>query len=286
MNKRLGSKEVKEFAFSHGASEVGVAPVERFSEAPRGHRPTDFIKEARSIVVQSIRLLPSVVDWHDYFKDSEYLTPSQREYIAWGVYHKGGYAVVNQKLELLALDMALLLENQEFRSIFFPATGPYDFDTNRDKISRLYQWHRARELDMEKEEKEYEKEEEVKLTPIYSFSHRHAAVLAGLGRFGLSNLVLTPDIGPRMRFISVVTTAEIEPDPLIEKEICLYTKTGCTKCIDNCSFGALTSPDKIEMCGLSMPFADFDENKCPDGSLPCGGICMNVCPVGLKKKIF
>jgi len=56
------------------------------------------------------------VDWHDYFKDSEYLTPSQREYIAWGIYHKGGYAVVNQKLELLALDMALLLENQEFRS--------------------------------------------------------------------------------------------------------------------------------------------------------------------------
>ncbi len=282
MNKKLGSKKIKEFALSHGTSMVGVAPVGRFREAPRGHRPTDFIKDARSVIVQGIRLLPSVVDWRDYFKESEQLTPSKREFLAWGIYHKGGYAVVNQKLELLALDMTLFLENQEFKSIFLPATGPYDFDTNRDKISRLYQWYRARELDMEKEEKEYEKEEEVELTPIYSFSHRHAAVLAGLGRFGLSNLVLTPEYGPRMRFISVITTAEIEPDPLIEKEICLYPKTGCTECIDKCPFGALTSPHKIDLGGIKMPFADFDANKCPDGSFPCGGICINVCPVGTK----
>jgi len=282
MNKRLESKEVKEFAFSHGASVVGVAPVERFSEAPRGHRPTDFINDARSVIVQGIRVLPSVVDWHDYLKDSEHLTPLRREEIAWGIYHKAGYAVVNQKLELLGLDIALFLENQGFRSIFFPATGPYDFDTNRLMIERPY-WYRARELAMEKEERQYEKEKGGKPMPIFSFSHRHAAVLTGLGRFGLSNLVLTPDYGPRVRFISVVTTAEIEPDPLIEKEICLYPTTGCRKCIDNCSFGALTSPDKIEMCGLKMPLAHLNKNKCPDESIPCGGICMNVCPVGLKK---
>lgn len=279
----MESEKVKKFASSQGASVVGVAPVERFTEAPRGHRPTDFIKDARSVIVQGIRVLPSVVNWHDYLKDSEQLTPSKREFLAWGIYHKGGYEVVNRKLELLALDMALFLENQGFKSIFFPATGPYDFDTNRLMILRPY-WYRVRELAMEKEEREYEKGK-IKKKGFYSFSHRHAAVLAGLGRFGLSNLVLTPDYGPRMRFISVVTTAEIEPDPLIEKEICLYPKTGCRECIDKCPFGALTCPDKIDLCGIKMLFSDFDEDKCPDEYIECGGICINVCPVGLEKKI-
>jgi len=282
MSKKLESKEVKEFALSHGASIVGIAPVERFSRAPRGHRPTDFIKDARSVIVQGVRVLPSTVDWHDYLKGSEQLTPLKREFVAWGIYHKGGYAVVNQKLELLALDVALFLEDQGFKSIFFPVTGPYDFDTNRLMIERPY-WYKARELAMEKEKREYDEKGIKKPSAFYSFSHRHAAVLAGLGRFGLSNLVLTPEYGPRVRFISVVTTAEIEPDPLIEKEICLYSKTGCTKCIDNCPFGALTSPGKIEVCGLRMPFARLDKDRCPDECLPCGGICMNVCPIGLKK---
>jgi len=283
MNKKLRSKEVKEFAFSHGVSMVGVAPVERFNGAPRGHRPTDFIKDARSVIVQGIRLLPSVVDWRDYFKESEHLTPSKRELLAWGIYHKGGYAVVNQKLELLALDMALFMENQGFRCIFFPVTGPYDFDTNRLMILRPY-WYRVREIAMEKEEREYKKEEDekgkIKKKGFYSFSHRHAAVLAGLGRFGLNNLVLTPDYGPRMRFISVITTAEIEPDPLIKKEICLHPKTGCTECIDKCPFNALTSPHKIDLCGLKMLCSDFDVDKCPDEYIICGGVCINVCPIG------
>lgn len=281
----MESQKVKKFASSNGASVVGVAPVERFSEAPRGHRPTDFIKDARSVIVQGIRVLPSVVNWHDYLKDSEKLTPLKRKFLAWGIYHTCGYAVVNRKLQLLALDMALFLENQGFKSIFFPVTGPYDFDTNRLMLERP-DWYRELELAMEKEERDYDKEGKTKPpTFFFSFSHRHAAVLAGLGRFGLSNLVLTPDYGPRIRFVSVVTTAEIEPDALIEEQICLYNKTGCTKCIDNCKFDALTSPDKIDMCGLKMPFAHFDVNKCGDQYLPCGGICMNVCPVGLEKKI-
>lgn len=46
------------------------------------------------------------------------------------------------------------------------------------------------------------------------FSHRHAAVAAGLGEFGWSSIVVTPQFGPRQRFVSVITQAELEPDPL------------------------------------------------------------------------
>ncbi len=44
------------------------------------------------------------------------------------------------------------------------------------------------------------------------FSHRHAAVAAGLAEFGWNNLVVSPDYGPRIRWVSVITRAELEPD--------------------------------------------------------------------------
>lgn len=45
-------------------------------------------------------------------------------------------------------------------------------------------------------------------------SMRHCAYAAGLGEFGWSSLMLTPEFGPRNRFGAVLTTAELEPDPM------------------------------------------------------------------------
>ena len=49
-------------------------------------------------------------------------------------------------------------------------------------------------------------------------SIRHCAVAAGLGEFGWMSIVLTPEFGPRNRFGVILTTAEIEPDPLYSGE--------------------------------------------------------------------
>ena len=48
------------------------------------------------------------------------------------------------------------------------------------------------------------------------FSNRHAAVAAGIGEFGWLSIVMTPDYGPRIRIVSVITRADIEPDPMYE----------------------------------------------------------------------
>jgi hypothetical protein len=42
------------------------------------------------------------------------------------------------------------------------------------------------------------------------FSYKHAALAAGLGVFGWSNLILTPTYGARQRLISVVTEAPLD----------------------------------------------------------------------------
>ena len=45
-------------------------------------------------------------------------------------------------------------------------------------------------------------------------SMRHSAFAAGLGEFGWNSLMLTPEFGPRNRFGAVLTTLELEPDPM------------------------------------------------------------------------
>ncbi len=50
--------------------------------------------------------------------------------------------------------------------------------------------------------------------PMAFFSHKHAAYLAGMGSFGENNVILTEEYGPRVRFTSIFTTAEIEGDTI------------------------------------------------------------------------
>ena len=70
-------------------------------------------------------------------------------------------------------------------------------------------------------------------------SMRHCAYAAGLGEFGWSSLVLTPEFGPRNRFGAVLTTAELTPDPM---------------------YGGprLCEPERCHIC----------EKMCPTGAIP------------------
>jgi len=76
-------------------------------------------------------------------------------------------------------------------------------------------------------------------------SIRHAAVAAGLGEFGWMSIVLTPEFGPRNRFGIILTTAEIEPDPmydgppLCDPEACDI----CTACCPTNAIGKYGSCD-------------------------------------------
>jgi epoxyqueuosine reductase len=72
-----------------------------------------------------------------------------------------------------------------------------------------------------------------------SISQRHAAVAAGLGEFGWLSIVLTPQFGPRNRFGAILTTAELEPDPMYSgARLCDPGK--CKVCTTVCPTGALS----------------------------------------------
>ncbi len=77
---------------------------------------------------------------------------------------------------------------------------------------------------------------------IGSWSHKSAAVIAGLGSFGLHHMVIT-DAGCAGRFGSLVIDAALPIAATETKERCLYRYDGsCRECIERCPIQAL-DPD-------------------------------------------
>jgi epoxyqueuosine reductase len=82
-------------------------------------------------------------------------------------------------------------------------------------------------------------------------SLRYLGQLAGLGEIGLSNLLLTPEWGPRVQLGAIVTDALLKPDgPIYADKIC----TKCQKCIEIC-------PTRAFDPGNYPPF-NYNLNRC------------------------
>jgi epoxyqueuosine reductase QueG len=100
------------------------------------------------------------------------------------------------------------------------------------------------------------------LTAVFApdVSHIYMAVVAGLAELGFNGLALTPQYGARNRFITVLTDAELEPDPLIPPgTVC----DRCMLCRKHCPTAALTK----EIAGDKVVRIDPYEYRFPDKNL-------------------
>ena len=110
------------------------------------------------------------------------------------------------------------------------------------------------------------------------FSHRHAAYLCGLGTFGVNNVIITPGNGPRIRWTTIITTAELPSGKPMEEEVCIH----CDRCIKACPVDALSPGRYPEVITVKESCIDRAEILAKQKISPCG-ICLAACPVGLKK---
>jgi len=167
------------------------------------------------------------------------------------VLHKELYRTANRELDALAYGLTRHLNRMGHASFFF----------GRDVYASL---------------------KALREEPIAAFSHVMAAKYAGLGTIGASHCLLTPEFGPRVRFVSVFTAAAIPPDPLVEKDLCVK----CGLCCQCC-------PKKALKMRNDRVLADYDKMECLGmaevltrrGCYPCG-ICTKVCPVGKDRKLY
>lgn len=117
--------------------------------------------------------------------------------------------------------------------------------------------------------------------PVAFFSHRHAAMLAGLGTFGVNNMLLTPKYGPRVRFGSIFTAAQIKPDQMLTEDLCIR----CMRCVTECPTKSIREEDYPSGLTDKMSCASYSSRLNKRGISPCG-ICIKVCPVGEDRHLF
>lgn len=247
-------KEIREFAKQLGVGIIGFASIDRFDDAPRGHKPTDFIKSAQSVISMGVPLVSTIAEWSSLLKDSEIITDQEMRLnlLQDHIYGRCGYETVNTLLEQIGFRMASFLESKGYKSVYFPATYAHHASI-MEKIPGFFA----------------------------PFSHRHAAVRAGLGEFGLNGVVITPQYGPRVRFMSVITEVPLKPSEMLERKVCLGTS--CSICVNACGTKCITVPESLDETTFwsNIPVT-VDKELCyrKHREAYCWGRCLLVCPVG------
>lgn len=113
------------------------------------------------------------------------------------------------------------------------------------------------------------------------FSHKLAAHLAGMGWIGKSCLLVTQKHGPRVRWISVLTNAHLEPTGTIMESRCKK----CQKCVDICPAKAFTNRNFDAREPRSLR---YNAEKCQayfhnlekESKINVCGLCVYICPFG------
>lgn len=160
------------------------------------------------------------------------------------------YKTSNSLLDEIALRISVFLQNEGFSSMPIPASDYVD------------------------------------KTNFYgSISHKAVARMAGLGWQGKNLLIITPQFGPRVRLVTVLTTAPLLLDAPIKNRC-----GDCMLCRDACPAGAIrgvSTGDRYHkrseapyLSKCADKLTEFMEIPGITGRL-CG-LCIRVCPFGRK----
>lgn len=159
------------------------------------------------------------------------------------------YKVVNARLDDLALRVTNYLMQQGYRAFPIPASQR----VTEDKLAGI-------------------------------FSHRLAASLAGLGWIGKNCALVNPEVGPRLRLVTILTDAPLPADQPIANRC-----GRCSACIDACPAQALAGGEVILEDPLEKRFKAsacdiyLGKVRAAFGKRICGK-CLAVCPRGQKPR--
>jgi epoxyqueuosine reductase len=146
------------------------------------------------------------------------------------------YRTVNAQLDRIALELTAMLQDRGYEALPLPASQITDWEARRGQAS-----------------------------------HKVIAHFAGLGFFGLNNLIVNADYGARMRYVSVFTDAPL-PTAKPSDAGC----GDCRECIPACPCGAIgASRDAfdLERCAEQLRFFRTKGNV---GHDICG-LCIKAC---------
>lgn len=173
--------------------------------------------------------------------------PGRHDMDVAGEYRLFGYTVLNERLNMIASEVASVLSRHRYRTL--PLTAA---DRNDELQKALV-------------------------------SHKMIARFAGLGWIGKNCLLITKERGPRVRFISVLTNAPLETTEHIVTGGC----GNCTACVDICPVQAIKGRefDEKEERELRIDYErclGYLRDLAEKNKHSVCGMCLYVCPYGRK----
>ena len=205
MDTRM-TQRIKILAHELGADLVGFANIGRFDEAPIKMSPKGIMPTAKTVIVCAIHHPDAAIELEGgEHGDSQIFESYSVQY------------TMNTKLDHISFTIARFLDNNGYDAV--PIVS-----------SNIWRYRGYKELDA-----------------VFSpdMSHIYASVCAGLCEMGWNGLALSPEYGPRNRFVSIITDAELEPTPLLPGgTLCDM----CGECIRYCP----TDAYRKEVNGVKM----------------------------------
>ncbi len=234
--KEITAAEVKKKVKELGADLVGISTMSRFEGAPKQNDARYIFPGAKSMIVLGFRIARGTLRGIE-------------EGTLFSIYPSMGYAALNQVYGPMVLwNLTRYLENHGYETVpMLNANGGEAINTVTGKFREG--WSRP-----VREGNPY---------PDVLVHFRLAAYMAGLGEIGWSKVFLTPEFGPRQRFVILLTDAELEPDPIFEGKIC----DGCKLCVRHCSGKAISQKEsvKITVAGHEIEWGKLNEMACEKG---------------------
>lgn len=216
------TEDIKARARTIGADLVGIASVDVFQDAPRRTHPTSILPGAKSVVVIAVKYPDAAIDqWCKPPAESMYPYQSVQAHMT-GVI-----------MPMIQFHVYRGLERAGYLAIPIAPSGYWRYRDFQEMKGGFYA----------------------------DFSHRHAAVAAGLGELGLNGLFLSPEFGIRQRMASVITTAPLRPDePYCGRAIC----TNCGRCLRACPVQAFDANERLSLRigDKAVSYAKVDKWKC------------------------
>jgi epoxyqueuosine reductase len=234
-------------AKTQGADLVGIASVDVFQDSPKRLHPASILPGAKSVVVIAVKYPDAAIDlWCKPPAESMFFYQSVQAYMT-GVI-----------MPMIQFHVYRALERAGYQAIPVAPSGYWRYRDYQEMKGGFYA----------------------------DFSHRHAAVAAGLGDLGLNGLFISPEFGIRQRMASVITTAPLRPDePYCGKPLC----SNCGRCLKACPVEAFGGDERfaIRIGDKAVTYAKVDKWKCAwseqlgmvaDGGPKYAGHTTNVMP--------
>jgi len=98
-------------------------------------------------------------------------------------------------------------------------------------------------------------------------SHRYVAVASGIGWFGWSGNVITPEYGAPVSLGSVVTSAKLEADALCDGDIC----QNCRLCVATCASHFIAMKDEMQVAVAGRTYTHNKKASNLRCDVTCGG---------------